>query len=324
MDFEAVRTFLTVAEAGQFSDAAIDLSLTQQAVSKRVAVLERQLGVRLFARTARGVRLTREGETFLPHAKEVLRVAERAAASVRPDRRPLRVDVINRRTGPASLLRDFHEACPDIELDVVTRYDARTAIPAVQDGSIDVTFRAITGPLPDGVEACRVYDEAVQLLVGPEHPLAGERTVRLEQLAGHRIWMPDHVPGTEWHVYYTDLASTFGLTIATDAGPDFGAVPIVDALAESGAVATLIADRTRPLWPAEYDLRCLPITDPTPVYPHSLVWRAGNRHPSLLALRAHFGSPQPRADSWTPEWAQARTSKSLVNNRSMNSWSNRV
>ena len=58
MDLEAVRTFVAVADARQFSEAAIDLSVTQQAVSKRVAALERDLGVRLFTRTARGAQLT--------------------------------------------------------------------------------------------------------------------------------------------------------------------------------------------------------------------------------------------------------------------------
>jgi hypothetical protein len=46
VDLDAVRTFVAVADTGQFSEAAVDLSITQQAVSKRVAALERDLGVR--------------------------------------------------------------------------------------------------------------------------------------------------------------------------------------------------------------------------------------------------------------------------------------
>ena len=119
-----MRTFVAVADAGQFSVAADGLSVTQQAVSKRVAALEKRLAVRLFARTARGVQLTADGEAFLPHARELLHAEERAAASVRPGRRALRVDVVGRRLGPASLLRDFHQAHPGTELDVVTLFDA--------------------------------------------------------------------------------------------------------------------------------------------------------------------------------------------------------
>ena len=63
MDLHAVRTFVVAARAGQFQEAAVELGVTQQAVSKRVAALERTLGVRLFTRTGRGVELTIDGRT---------------------------------------------------------------------------------------------------------------------------------------------------------------------------------------------------------------------------------------------------------------------
>ena len=146
VDLDAVRTFVAVADAGQFSEAAVDLSITQQAVSKRVAALEKDLGVRLFTRTARGGELTVDGQAFLPHARDLLRAEERAAAAVQPGRRALRVDVINRRIAPTALLRDFHRAHPETEIDVVTLFDADTAIAAVRSGAIDATFRAVTVP----------------------------------------------------------------------------------------------------------------------------------------------------------------------------------
>ncbi|MEI4422399.1 LysR family transcriptional regulator, partial [Streptococcus agalactiae] len=61
MDFRAVATFVAVADTGQFQAAAADLGITQQAVSKRVAALERADGVRLFRRTPRGAELTAAG-----------------------------------------------------------------------------------------------------------------------------------------------------------------------------------------------------------------------------------------------------------------------
>ncbi|MYZ11414.1 LysR family transcriptional regulator, partial [Streptomyces sp. SID2999] len=83
MDLKAVRTFVAVADAGQFQEAAALLGVTQQAVSKRIAALERDLGVRLFTRTARGAEPTLDGRAFLPHARALLLAEERAAASVR-------------------------------------------------------------------------------------------------------------------------------------------------------------------------------------------------------------------------------------------------
>src|SRR5205814_848991 len=79
-------------------------------------------------------------QAFLPHARGLLQAEERAAASVRPGRRALRIDVIARRLGTAGLLRDFHRAHPRTELDVVTLFDAGAAIAAVHDGTIDASF----------------------------------------------------------------------------------------------------------------------------------------------------------------------------------------
>jgi DNA-binding transcriptional LysR family regulator len=309
VDLDAVRTFVAVADAGRFQEAAAGLAVTQQAVSKRVAALEKSLGVRLFTRTARGARLTVDGRAFLPHARDLLRAAERAAAAVRPGRRALRVDVINPRIAPARLLRDFHRAHPGAELDVVTLFDADTAIEAVRSGTIDASFRAvIRSPqqLPDGIGTARVLDEPHQLLTGPAHEFATARAVTPDQLAGHRIWIPGMVTGTEWAAYYTELAAAFGLTI--DAiGPNFGTEALFDALADSPALATLVGEGTRLRWPAEYDLRRIPVHHPAPVYPHSLIWRADNPHPALTALRDHLGStPRGPRDTgtWTPIWAQ--------------------
>jgi DNA-binding transcriptional LysR family regulator len=308
VDLETVRTFVAVADAGQISEAADGLSVTQQAVSKRVAALEKSLGVRLFARTARGVQLTADGQAFLPPARELLQAEERATASVRPGRRALRVDVVGRRLGPASLLRDFHRAHPGTEVDVVTLFDAAAAIAALRDGTIDASFRALTFPareLPEGIEAVRVFDEPIQLLTGPGHKYAAASAVKPNELAGHWIWMPGVVPGTEWGAYYEALAGSFGLTIDTT-GPSSGTEPLLDVIAASPAVATLVGEQTHLLWPAEYDLRRIALHDPTPVYPHSLIWRRDNPHSALGRLRdylgtARFGVP----GAWTPAWAAA-------------------
>jgi DNA-binding transcriptional LysR family regulator len=297
-----------VADAGQFQQAAADLSITQQAVSKRIAALEKDLDVRLFTRTARGAQLTIDGQAFLPHARTLLHAEESAAASVQPGRRALRVDVINRRSAPAGLLRDFHRAHPETQLDVVTLFDADTAIAAVRSGAIDATFRALTLParqLPDGVETTRVLDDPLQLLTGPDHELAAVRAVTPAELATHKIWIPGIVPGTEWASYYAELAAEFGLTI--DAiGPNFGSDALLEEIAGSSSLATFVGAGDRFIWPAHFDLRRIAVHDPTPVYPHSLIWRTDNPHPALTTFRNHLGSVPPnhsKPTTWTPIWA---------------------
>ncbi|MGW0431818.1 LysR family transcriptional regulator [Micromonospora sp. NPDC003197] len=310
MDLDAVRTFVAAADAGQFQDAAGMLSITQQAVSKRIAALEKDLEVRLFTRTARGVQLTIDGQAFLPHARELLRVEARADASVRPGRRALRVDVHSRRTAPAVLLQDFHRTYPRIELDVVTLdADFHSATAAVEAGKVDATFHAVTvsaRQLPDAIRTARAIDEHHEMLVGPRHVLANARAVTPAQLAEHRIWMPGMVAGTEWSSYYDDLAAAFGLTIDRF-GPAFGNEVLLAEIADSSELATLAGERTRYLWPDSYDLRRIPVRDPAPIYPMSLIWRDDNPHPALRKLRDHLRSRRvdvPDEKVWLPKWAQ--------------------
>lgn len=309
MDLTAVRTFVTAVDAEQFQEAAVTLSITPQAVSKRIAVLEKDLGVPLFHRTARGARLTIDGQAFLPHARALLEAEERAAASVRPGRRALRVDAIGRRLSVAGLLRGFHRAHPDVELDVVTLLDSGTAIAAVRSGTIDATFRAVTMPgreLPDGVEATPVFDEPLQLFTGPAHEFAAAGAITPAQLAGRRIWMPGNIPGTEWAAYYDEFAAAFGFTLDV-IGPDFGIEPLLDTIADSSTLGTFVSEQTPLVWPAGHDLRRIPLHDPTPVYPHSLLWHTDNQHPALAALRAHLAAAypgRPDGETWTPAWAR--------------------
>ena len=311
MDLETVRTFVAVAEAGQFQKAAADLSITQQAVSKRVAALERTLGVRLFTRAPRGAELTIDGQAFLPHAHELLRVAERAGASVRPGRGPLRVDVLASRSAQSGLMRGFHRAHPEIELDVMMRFDIETAVTALRSGAIDASFRAVAAPgrpLPEDIESVRVLDEPLRLLTGPAHALAGARSVRVAELVGHRIWMPGIAPGTEWGAYYDDLVAEFGLTIEVT-GPNFGSDALLDTISDTPALATFMGEPTRLSWPADRGLRRIPVTDPTPVYPHSLLWHRDNPHPALATLRTHLAArtaDEDAAGTWVPGWVIPR------------------
>lgn len=306
MDIEAVRTFAAVVEAGQFQAAADELGISQQAVSKRIVGLERDLGVSLLVRTSRGSRLSLDGQVFLPHATTVLAAVEQAERAVRPGSRPVRVDVLNRRIAPAQFVYRFYRSRPETALDAVTlgNENAAQAVQAVLAGSIDASFRALSADqVPAGIRTERLLDVPLEILVGPTHPLAGESRVRPGDLVGHRIWIPGIRPGTEWEKYYRSLANDFGLSI--DAlGPNFGDEALMDALAESDSLATLVGSEDRYLWPDSYDLRRIPLREPTPVYPHALLTRIDDASPVLSDLLDYLRGSRPDIgdDVWCPEW----------------------
>jgi DNA-binding transcriptional LysR family regulator len=309
VDLDAVRTFVAVAEAGQFQAAADDLGITQQAASKRVATLERELGVRLLARFARGTRLSVDGQALLPHARELLRAAERVTAAVTPGRRALRVDVVGRRIAPANILHAFYRQHPDIDLDVVTLtgVEAESALAEISAGTLDATFRSLRNSartVPSGLRSARVIDDRHELLVGPRHPLAHNRTVTPAELAQHPVWMPG-MADSEPVGYYEDLAKAFGLTIDT-IGPSFGVDTLLADIAGSSQRATFVCEGSRYLWPESYDLRRIPVVDPTPVYPMSVIWRADNPHPVLANFLSYLRTSYRTTagdNVWTPDWA---------------------
>jgi DNA-binding transcriptional LysR family regulator len=310
VDLDAVRTFVTVAETGQFQAAADDLEITQQGASRRVASLERELGVQLFARIARGVRLTVDGQALLPHARELLRAAERVTAAVTPGRRALRIDVVSRRIAPAGILHAFYQQHPGIELDVValTNADAASALAEVSAGTLDATFRSLRASarnVPRELRSARVIDERHELLVGPRHPLANAKAVTPAELVHHPIWMPG-MSDTEPIGYYDDLAKAFGLTIDT-IGPMFGIEALLAEIADSTQLANLVGEGSRYLWPESYDLRRIPVVDPTPVYPLSVIWRADNPHPVLANFLEYLHRRYQATagdDVWTSDWAR--------------------
>lgn len=307
MDTEAVRSFVIAADSGQLQHAAAELDVTQQAVSKRVASLERQLEVRLFHRTARGVELTLDGQAFLPHARSIVANVDRAVAAISPRSRVLRIDVLGLRTAQAVVLHEYWRAHPNLDLDVVTLRvnDPQAAAAAVAAGEIDATFRTVTDSttLPRDLRMSQVLDSPTQLLVGPRHPLAGAKTVTPRQLKGHRIWVPGIVPRSEWKLFYEELAAEFGLHIDA-AGPHFGDEVLLDILADSTDVATLVGSRDRYIWPTGHDLRRIPISKPTLVYPISLIHRS-LPHPGLAAVIQHFTALDAvAAPTWRPSWAK--------------------
>jgi len=98
MDLPLLRAFATVAREGNLTRAAVQLHLTQPAVSLQIKHLQEALGITLFTRTSRGLALTRDGQTLLPHAERALAAADdvqRAAAALRHEvRGRLRIGTI--------------------------------------------------------------------------------------------------------------------------------------------------------------------------------------------------------------------------------------
>lgn len=83
MHLNQIKSFITVSQVLNFTNAARQNGVPQSTISRQINDLEQQLGVKLFYRTKRDVRLTQEGWAFLPYAQEILDAAKKGAFAVR-------------------------------------------------------------------------------------------------------------------------------------------------------------------------------------------------------------------------------------------------
>ncbi|MCB8819805.1 LysR family transcriptional regulator [Microvirga rosea] len=149
MNLRFVETFLWVARLGSFSAAADRLNTTQAAISNRIATLERDLGIRLFERDARCIRLTMLGQQAVSKAEELVRVANEfreavsEPGSLRGSIRIGTIDSIVHAWLPQFIER-FRERYPSVAIDLNTDTSLNLAR-EVADGKIDLAL--IIGPV---------------------------------------------------------------------------------------------------------------------------------------------------------------------------------
>ncbi|MBV1936243.1 LysR family transcriptional regulator [Streptomyces sp. BV286] len=200
MELTVWRTFVTVCRLGSLSAAAAELSHTQSAVSRQIAGLERQLGVPLVERHARGVRPTPAGEAFRRHALATLDEAERAVRTARdfrdgtPDR-PLAIGAT-----PSLAAGIVPEAVRGLlEQTGSIRWSLLPGLSAplhhrVLTGDLDIAVVTDAPPgLPHAPQIDRRFlgldDMVVVLPVG--HPQAGHSPVHIQTLAD-QTWVEDN------------------------------------------------------------------------------------------------------------------------------------
>lgn len=191
MELHQLRYFCAVARTGAFTRGAEEEGVTQPTLSQQIRKLESSLGVALFERRGRTVRLTQPGMRLLPIAQQVLRHvidARQALECVRGDiRGPLTVGCIP--TVMPYLLApraaEFQAQYPDVELHLIENTTARLA-QQLQAGELDV---AVVG-LPVGARdlvCSELFREPLLLAMPRTHRLARAAAVTPADLRGDRL-----------------------------------------------------------------------------------------------------------------------------------------
>ena len=193
MEIRHLRYFVAVAYKRHFTHAAESLLIAQPALSQQIQALERELGVTLFERTSRQVRLTPAGEALLVHAEGILAEAEQAYVEMQAfagvTRGRVKLGLLQSLGAYrlSSLLARFHAQHQEIEM-VLHEDVTEQLIEKVKVGQLDVALIHVIDDIfplniPDSQMITEsIAKEQVLLVVAPNHPLAHQPHVSAKEL----------------------------------------------------------------------------------------------------------------------------------------------
>ncbi|MGP3957124.1 LysR family transcriptional regulator [Nonomuraea sp. 3N208] len=264
-----IHCFTRVADRLSFSAAAADLGMSQPAMSQAITRLERAIGVKLFERTAREVRLTAEGKALLPYAEQMLESARvftaEAARLARPSIHLAYPPLVG--TLAARIVRRLAGRNPPIgvELRVAGRAAAAQALAA---GEVSAAILATPAPA-QFVTAARFHVTVDHLAVPAVHRLASAQKVTASDLAGQVLLTPSTrpwtgLPGRSRMVADDDFAAALDLVAA-----GAGLLPIPQLL-----VRAIRRD----------DVRFVPLDAGDLRITYALAWSKDQVTPELMAL----------------------------------------
>ncbi|EYD77160.1 transcriptional regulator, LysR family [Rubellimicrobium mesophilum DSM 19309] len=244
-DWNDVRLFLTVARSGSTRAAAQDLGLNQTTVARRMEVLERCLGLRLFDRTTRGHRLTEQGQALCEAAQPMREAAEalsrRAEVLGRSLQGTIRVSaaevVFSHLVAP--IVAEFRREHPEVRIE----YDSSEGFVDLAAGEADLAFRAMVAPDDERLVARKLADVAWAVYCSRAYAATHGMPESIEAVRAHAVVAftgpVGERPGDLWFMSHADPAQVAGrsntvsnLTGVLRAGIGVGCLPCFHADAE--------------------------------------------------------------------------------------------
>jgi DNA-binding transcriptional LysR family regulator len=300
LDLGQVRCFVAAATELNFRRAAALLNMTQPPLSRQIQLLEHNLGVELFERVGRTVKLTTEGRVFLADAIRLLNLAEQAETTVRRASKGKTGRVRIGFTGAAGyelipeLLEAARVALPEIDV-VLFELISVAQIEAFSANTIDLGFLRPVASRQQ-LELLRVDEEALVVALPKGHPLSAQATIALTQLNEQPFIMHSPVQGK---YFYDRLMAIFASNdIQVHIAQYIDQSPTILSLVRAGlGVSILPASAQR----FHYDnVEFRRISDVIPPAEMSMAWRPDHDNPAVTAFRLlameHFANRRRKED----------------------------
>jgi DNA-binding transcriptional LysR family regulator len=227
MDIDGIETFLAIAEVGSFTGAARRLHRSQPAISRRLEIVEHELGAPLFERLRGRTRLTEAGHIFLPHAEAALASLRDGREAVRGQQAGIKGAISLALVGTLAdtsvvdALRDFAARSAHVQLQLRTA-SSRGVTDLVRRGEATQGLCYHHVDRPDLV-SLDAGNENLLVVAASGHHLAGRHVRQMHLLAGERwIGFPS-TPGAQ------DSGQTLVRQL-TRAGLDDAEITFIDSL----------------------------------------------------------------------------------------------
>lgn len=281
--------FIATAETGQVSHAAVDLNVSQSAVTAAIKALEAQLGVRLFDRTHSGVRLTMEGARFLDHARVISGAVAAAIRSPLKERRALagtlRLGMTYTVMGyyMSRYYARFRATYPQIEVNVL-----ELPRDALEDGlirgEIDIAVMLVSNLAHrQELEQEVLMRSSRRLWLSADHPLLARAEIALADVSREDYVMLTVDEAKKTASRYWDKVGLSPRTILTTSS-----VEAVRSLVASGMGVTILSDMVYRPWSLEGQrIEARALVEPIPSMDVGLAWsRQRPLEPAASAFRA--------------------------------------
>ncbi|MFE5210521.1 LysR family transcriptional regulator [Streptomyces sp. NPDC056600] len=195
MDIRQLTTFHKVATLLSFTRAAAELKYAQSSVTTQIKSLETSLGVELFERFGSKIQLTQAGQRLLPYAERMLSLAGEARGVAVGEGEPSGLLTIGTMESITSyrmppVLEFFHRRYAQVQLVLRPSLCAET-LHSLRQGTFDMGFLMEAETRHSGVDSEVLGREPLVVVATPDHPLAAEEKVTLEQLREVQVLVPE-------------------------------------------------------------------------------------------------------------------------------------
>lgn len=189
MDLDNIKTFVTVANLGNYTKAAEELSYAQSTITSQIQQLEQELKFPLFERIGRKNYLTAGGQEFLPHAVEIMHIMQKSKVAGQNPREvegTLRIGVLESLifAGVLGMLPEFRKEYPKVDV-MLKMGQAADLLELLRQNQLDFIYISNAPSVDPNIICTYSRREEMAFMTGRDHPLVSRTHIPLEEVLAY-------------------------------------------------------------------------------------------------------------------------------------------